>query len=89
MMRKIFTVAVMLFVLICSAAAPASWQSDPHRARSLSRSRDLPVLIVFAGSMDNDTAVLKDKLEKLIQENETKKAWLDHFNKKLNDVLAI
>ena len=65
MMRKIFTVAVMLFVLICSAAAPASWQSDPHRARSLSRSRDLPVLIVFAGSMDNDTAALKDKLEKL------------------------
>lgn len=64
-MKKIFTVTALLSVLICCAAIPASWQSDPHRARSLSRSRNLPILIVFAGKMDKNTAALKDKLEKL------------------------
>lgn len=64
-MKKIFTASAFLAALICCAGAPASWQSNPQRARSLSRANNLPVLIIFAGKMDKDTAVLKDKLEKL------------------------
>ena len=64
-MKKLFTVTALLFAFVCGAAASEAWQSDPHRAQTLSRSRDLPILIIFAGQMDKDTGVLKSKLEKL------------------------
>lgn len=63
MMKAFFSAVVLCLVSIYLNAAPAGWFTDPEQARAESLSRNLPVLIIFAGEECSDSNALRGKLD--------------------------
>ncbi len=63
-MNKIFSVfGVSVFcMMLCHGAVPENWLSNHQRAQALSKTRKMPIMILFAGSECENSATYKNKL---------------------------
>ncbi|MBE6362389.1 MAG: thioredoxin family protein [Lentisphaerae bacterium] len=62
-MKKCFIAMLFCLLSVHLSAAPAGWFTEPDQAQEASRSRNLPILVIFAGKECTDSAVLRGKLD--------------------------
>lgn len=62
-MKTRFIAILLCLLSIHLNAAPSGWFTEPHQAQEASRSRNLPILVIFAGSECADSNALRGKLD--------------------------